>query len=62
MAVNTLPEVAIAQYIAGIQQYVSDLKGVPVRLVDPSNAVFRPLHQALENRYCQLHTTGVGTK
>ena len=53
---------SIAQYIAGIQRYISDVRGVPVRLADPSNTVFRPLHQALENRYRQLHATGVGTK
>lgn len=38
------------------------MRGVPVKRADPSNTVFLPLHQALENRYCQLHTTGVGTK
>ena len=37
---------SIAQYIVGMQQYISELKGVPVRLVDPGYTVFR---QVLEN-------------
>ena len=52
---------SIAQYIAGLQRYIIDEKGVQVKLADPDNSVFRPLHRTLENRYRKLHATGVGT-
>ena len=53
---------SISQYIAGIQCYITNQKGVPVKLVDPTNRVFQPLHQALDNRYRELHANGVGTR
>ena len=47
--------------IAGLQQYISNEKGCTVRLADPTNPNFRPLHhQALDNRYHELHSHGVG--
>lgn len=52
---------SIAQYIAGIQRYITEKKCVPIRLVDPGNSVFQPLHRALDNRYRELHANGVGT-
>ena len=33
---------SIAQYIAGLQRYIIDEKGVQVKLADPDNSVFRP--------------------
>ena len=53
---------SISQYIAGIQRYITNQKGVPFKLVDPTNRVFQPLHQALDNQYCELHANGVGTR
>ena len=53
---------SIAQYIAGIQRYITDQKNVPIRLVDACNGAFQPLHQALDNRYSELHANGVGTR
>ena len=41
---------------------VNERKPAPVRLADASNPTFRPLHTALDKRYCELHTQGVGTK
>ena len=35
---------SIAQYIAGLQHYIIDEKGVQVKLADPDNSVFRLLH------------------
>ena len=51
----------IAQFIAGLQRYISANKDRQVRLCDPNNAAFVPLHRTLENRYKQLHSEGVGT-
>ena len=53
---------SIAQYIAGIQCYITDQKNAPIRLVDPCNCAFQPLHRALDNRYHELHADGVGTR
>ena len=53
---------SISQYIAGIQRYITNQKGVPFKLVDPTNRVFQPLHQALDNQYRELHANGVGTR
>ena len=53
---------SISQFVAGLQRYINERKPAPVRLADASNPTFRPLHTALDKRYCQLHTQGVGTK
>ena len=53
---------SISQLVAGLQRYISEKKQVPVRLADPTNAAFRPLHRTLDNLYRQLHADGVGTK
>ena len=51
---------SLSQFIAGLQRYISNEKGCAVRLADPTNLNFRPLHQALDNRYRELHSHGVG--
>ena len=52
---------SIAQFIAGIQRYISLEKGRHVRLSDPNNPAFQALHSMLDNRFRQLHSDGVGT-
>ena len=52
---------SIAQFIAGLQRYISLQKDRQVRLSDPNNPAFVALHRTLENRFRQLHAKGVGT-
>ena len=52
---------SLAQFIAGLQRYISEKKQTPVRLADPGNPDFKPLHLTLDNRYRELHAKGVGT-
>ena len=52
---------SLAMFIAGLQRYVSEQKDVAIRLCNPDNPVFKPLHRTLENRYRELHAEGVGT-
>ena len=37
---------SIANFVSGLQQYISKQKSVPVRLVDPENLSFKELHRA----------------
>ena len=53
---------SISQLVSGLQRYISEVKKVPVRLADPCNAAFRPLHNTLDNLYRQLHAEGIGAK
>ena len=53
---------SVSQLVAGLQRHISEQKDVPVRLADPANPAFRPLHRTLDNIYRQLHAEGVGTK
>ena len=46
----------------GLQRYISERKDAPIRLSNPDNPVFKPLHRTLKNRYRELHAEGVGTK
>ena len=41
---------SLSQYIAGLQQYITNEKGCAIGLADPTNP-----HQALDNRFHQLH-------
>ena len=50
---------SIVQNLAGLQRYIIDKKSTTVRLVDPKNSVFKPLHQLLDRLYCDLHAQGV---
>ena len=52
---------SLAQFIAGLQRYISEKKQTPVWLADPGNPDFKPLHLTLDNRYRKLHVKGVGT-
>lgn len=52
---------SISQFISGIQRYISSKKEHPIRLADPNNPIFRPLHRALDSRFRELHAKGVGT-
>ena len=51
----------LSQFIAGIQRYINSKKSVPIRLADPSNPIWKPLHRVLDSRYRDLHAKGVGT-
>lgn len=52
---------SIAQMFAGLQRYINTNKSEPVRIVDPMNPVFKPLHQLLDRLYRDLHAQGIGT-
>ena len=52
---------SIAQMFAGLQRYINSASKDPVRLVDPMNSTFKPLHQLLNRLYQDLHAQGVGT-
>ena len=51
---------SLAQYIAGLQRYITNEKGCTIKLADPTNPSFQPLRQALDNRFRELHSHGVG--
>ena len=38
----------ICQFVSGLEVYISDQRENPVRLVDPTNPVFRSLHRVFE--------------
>lgn len=48
-------------FVAGLQRFFSEEKGTPVRLCNPENHVFKPLHATLDNLYRELHRSGIGT-
>ena len=43
-----------------MQRYITNEKGCAIRLADPTNTSFQPLHQALNNRFRELHSHCVG--
>ncbi len=46
---------------AGVQRYINENKSEPVRIFDPLNPVFKPLHQLLDRLYRDLDAQGIGT-
>ena len=53
---------SITLFIGGLQCYITSEKGERIRLCDPENPSFKPLHRVLDNRFRELHRMGVGTK
>ena len=53
---------SLAQFIAGLQRYISEKKETPVCLTDSEHPVFKSLYHVLENRYRQLYAQGIGAK
>ena len=51
---------SITQTFAGLQRHISETKSAAIRLVDPRNPVFKPLHQLLDSLYRNLHAQGIG--
>ena len=52
---------SICQFVSGLQRYINELREHPIRLIDPTNPIFKSLHRVLEKRYRDLHALGIGT-
>ena len=50
---------SITQTFAGLQRHISETKSAAIRLVDPRNPVFKPLHKLLDRLYHDLHAQGI---